>query len=414
MEGFDYTFDDEYTITLQGYDVSVLPSEVGDGYFHVVVTEEGAEVYTNDIPAPIQQEELTDEAMMQNVAQAAVDFFEASRDTLGEGAGAKMSSQKKKAFFYGLGICEYRKEWFNSLKGTPSEDMAYNLLSSYIDLDYELSNKESIAAELYEKKTDVLYQLAKLELEHMKNSKPGREIVIITASLRKDACWNAAEMQAFLDQFIGCPLESQVMLLVDELLEIEEQIRAAEKNEEPNWDQLHELEQQMDSLAMDQFHRDLEECLPTSGAEAFPNMAGEVAELMQGVEMDAPLDPMMMPADPMMPFASKKKAKMEGEDETREESYQEWEPVDERIEEYGEAHEGLDPAERDEGPFALGDNVTLSKEFEAPGPLTGVHFEFPKGTKGVIDGLHDDHGNCYDVCLEDGRTVKIPAEFLSK
>ena len=61
-----------------------------------------------------------------------------------------------------------------------------------------------------------------------------------------------------------------------------------------------------------------------------------------------------------------------------------------------------------------GDKVSLSKAFETPGPLTGVQHKFPKGTSGVVEGLHDDHGNFYDVCFEDGRTVKVPVEFLSK
>jgi len=405
-DGFNYTFDEEYTITLQGYDIAITPSKNGDGYFHVILSELGAEVYSEDLPAPLEQEGQNNEEIFQGVAQAAIDFFESGRGTLGEGAGAEMTAHKKRACA-GLGLGESHRKWFKGLKGTESEDMAYQLLKNYLDISYGMNNSEVVADELYRKQDELLYQLSMLELDFLKNSKPGREVIIISASFKKDAL-NAADLQAFLDQFMGSNRELEAVVLIDKLLDVLDQIEAACRSNDSEWEQLEELQDQMDALSMDQFQRDLEKNLPSSGMGAFPNMAGEVAQLMEGVEMEAPLEPMMFP------MASRKTSDMVGEEETHKEIYQEWEPVEDRVEELGKAHEGLDPAEMKEAPFKIGDKVSLSRAFDLPGPLSGVKHKFPKGTKGQIAGIYDGHGNSYKVCFDDGRLVLVPVTYLTK
>ena len=407
-DGLDYTFDDEYTTTLQGYDITIKPSENGDGYFHVVISELGADVYTNELPAPVMQEAMNSEELFQGIAQAAIDFFEAGRGTLGEGAGSDMTAHNKKKACIGLGLGEHRKEWFKGLKGTESEDMAYQLLKSYLDLQYSLSNKSVVVDELYRNQDELLFQLSMLELDYLKNSKPGREVIIISASFKKDAFWSASDLQSFLDQFMGSNRELEAVVMIDKLMDVVDQINLAQKNVDPEWEQLDDLEDQMTALSMDQFQRDLEKNLPSSGMGAFPNMAGEIAQLMEGVEMEAPLEPMMYP------MASVRTSAMEGEEDTRKEVYEEWEPVEKRVEELGKAHDGLDPAEMKEAPFKVGDKVSLSKGFDLPGPLSGVRHKFPKGTKGYIDGIYDGHGNSYKVCFDDGRLVLVPVTYLTK
>jgi hypothetical protein len=83
------------------------------------------------------------------------------------------------------------------------------------------------------------------------------------------------------------------------------------------------------------------------------------------------------------------------------------------MEELGEVHEFLDPAEvpYDDLPFHLGDEVTLTKAYE----LTlwgGATEELPKGMKGKIKNLYDGSYDAFMVECEEGGVYRIPTEYL--
>jgi hypothetical protein len=402
------TYDKEYTVVLKGFDCKVVPSTLGDGYYKVTLVENGGEVFSEDIPVPVEQDGETAEESIENMAQAAIDLFEGSRNTLDQGAGATLKASIQKKAFY---IDDQKEEWFMSFKGTSYEEMAYQLLKQYYAADIEMSIQDDTYQELNDKSTDLMFQLNMLNLERMKASPANTKIVIVQGS-QKSACYGAEAMRMFLDKFTASPLETQVVKLMSELLEVEKQIELHSDTIENCWKTHSDLDQQMEALAMEALQVNVLSKIPTEGIEAFPNMAGQLAELMEGVEMDAPLEPMSILS------ASRKRADEEPKDEPKRNPamYPEWEQVVDRVIQKGETHLGLDPAEVELGemPFHIGDKVSLSKKFDTVTPLTGQGITFDKGSKGYICSIHDGHGDCYVVAFEDGGRVNVPADYLSK
>ena len=398
------TYDEEYNLVLKGYDVSIVPSDQGPGYYYVTLYESGTEVYADDVPLPEPQPGETEEESIQNLAQASIDIFEASRGTLGEGAGVEMKAKrriKSCGLFYG------HEEWFMTLKGTQYEDMAYDLLKNYYSTDFEQMAQDDVLLELYDKQKEIEYELKMHDLERMKNMPPNTQIIVIQA---KRAYLGEADMYTdFLNKFKGDPLESKVVKLLNELLDVKQQIRQHEEGQKSYWDQLQEIEYQMESLSEEALLANVLSKIPTEGIEAFPNMAGQVAELMEGVELDEPLEPMMA-----NPFQASRRAQMAPPEEPDDTYAKEWEPVEERIEEKGKEHEGLDPAEVTIDSFSDGDRVKLNKKLEVPGPMNGVKKTFESGSLGYIDSLYDRHGDCYMVTFDKGGLVRVPAEYLTK
>lgn len=404
-ENMPLTYDEEYNIMLQGFDVSLVPSDQGPDFFYVTLYEGGSEVYAEDIPMPEPQPGETSEETIENVAQAAIDIFEAERGTLGEGAGAEMTATKKRAW---VDLDCYHEEWFLSFKGTEYEDLAYNLLKDYHSIDLEQSAQDDVLLELYDKEKEICFELKMLNLERLKAMSPVPQIVIIQA--KKKAYFNDTEMmRCFLDKFCGDPLEGKVVNLMNELIDIQQQISDHEQGQESFYERRNEIERQMDALSLEALQKNVIEKIPTSGIEAFPNMAGEVAELMEGVELDVPLEPMMP-----NPFQAGRYAQMTPPEEPDDTYAQEWKPVEDRIKEKGEVHEGLDPAETlVDIPFKEGDKVKLKKKLEVSAPANGVKSTFESGATGYIDTEYDRNGDCYMVAFDDGGCVKVPADYLS-
>lgn len=444
------TYDEEYNIILQGFDVSIVPSDQGPGYYYVTLYESGTEVFADDVEMPEPQPGEVEEESIQNLAQAAIDIFEASRGTLGEGAGINMSAKRR---IKSCGIFDYHEQWFMGFKGTQYEDMAYDLLKNYYGIEYEQTAQDDILYELYDKQYELEYQLKMTDLERMKAMAPNTQIIVIQG---KRAYLGDSDMyKEFLAKFKGDPLEGKIVKLLSELLDVNHSIRQHVEGQDSYFDQLRELEFQMEALSEEALQANVLSRIPTEGIEAFPNMAGQVAELMEGVEMDEPLEPMManpfQAAKESVPFQSRtpdgylvkgevqrskpyqapegynrvfspaeifetgrKQAQMTPPEEPDDTYAKEWEPVEERIEEKGEEHEGLDPAEVLIDTFTVGEKVKLKRKLEVPGPMNGVKKIFESGATGYIDSLYDRHGDCYMVAFEKGGLVRVPAEFLTK
>lgn len=398
------TYDEEYNIVLKGYDVAIVPSDQGPGFYYVTLYEQGDDVFKEDVPMPEPQPGETEEESIQNLAQAAIDLFEASRGTLGEGAGAEMTAKKR---IKACGLNYGHEDWFMGFKGTPYEDTAYNLLKNYYALELEQTGQDDVLLELYDQEKELEHELKMLDLERMKSVPPNTQIIVIQG---KKAYFGEAEMyREFMLKFKGDPLESKVVQALNKLLDVKQQIRTHEEGQESFWDQFADLERQMEALSEEALQANVLDKIPTEGIEAFPNMAGQVAELMEGVELDEPLEPMMP-----NPLQASRRAQMTPPEEPDDTYAQEWQSVEERIVEMGKDHEGLDPAEVTHESFSDGDRVKLKKKLEVPGPMNGVKKIFESGATGYIDSLYDRHGDCYMVTFDNGGLVKVPVDALTK
>ena len=396
------TYDEEYNIILQGYDVAIVLSDQGPGYYYVTLYENGAEVFADDVLMPEPEFNDIEEDSIRDVAQAAIDIFEAERGTLGQGAGAEMTANTRNAC-----LNECFDEWYMGFKGTAYEDMAYNLLSKYYALDLQMMEQDDVTHELRDRVAQIEYELKMLNLERMKTLPANTQVIIIQSSKKKSWIGDTAEYKEFVDKFTGSPLEIKVINLMKELLDVNQKLRLQEEGRKTFYQEEDELRRQMEALAEEALQVNLIDRLPTEGIEAFPNLAGELAELMEGVEMEEPLVPTMPNS-----FQARR-AQMAQPEEPDDIYAKEWEPVENRIIEKGEVHEGLDPAETlADLPFVEGDKVSLKKKFETVSPINGVKVILESGSSGYIESEFDRAGDCYQVAFENGACLVVPADYL--
>lgn len=449
---------DTYTLLIRGFDVVIEPSEESDAY-HVTVSESGSLGWEIDIPVDLEKitqsgmEDAEDldgsDALMQYVGNAAVDLFEAQRGTLGEGATApEVQAMKKRSYYDSL----HWEEWFMKLKGTPFEEQAAQMLEQYFQLSMECVEADDDREDLWRAERKILHDLNMLNLERMKALPAGQTVIIIQGSRPKMACWDADQLEDYLSCFIGDPLEPQAIAKVRELLDIRDQINNAEVGNDI-WKQQKDLENQMFDLSLQALQQNVR--VPETGMEAAPNMANDLAELMEGVDLHAPLEP--FPEDVIASRSKKlawffenwkqhltkanlveklaergwgdwlaksaveryfsgdtldeqvtaaiEDALTEMEKAARRIAFEETEPVEDRIEELGEKREGLDPAEMEGEQFSFNTNdyVELKQEITISGPGWGGKTTYPKGTRGYAETLWDKNGNYYLMRTEDGR-----------
>jgi len=532
------TYDDAYEILLNGFFVSLAPNPGRPNYYTVTLEENGAKVYITDIPNVSQDDGEIEEKVLNDIAKAAIDMFEAERGTLGLGAGAKSKKGKKggkmKKHAY-LINCRF-DNWYMNFKGTAYEQQAYDMLSKYIDMNYNLSSDTKLN-DINKRLGEIEYQLSKLDLERMRKLPMATQIIIVKAAgLKKRSYYGEVEsIKEYLDRFAGNPMESQAIKLMKQYIELLEEQEIISKEMNAKYNDLYAFEAQMEDLSMGAMYSNVLNRIPTEGLEAFPNMAGDIAELMQGVEMDTPLVPTSMGSvlaktadkalnqatysfsvklanwfedeikkvmpdvsddewltyweDVVAPYfvriveaspsvsASKRSKRLkkglklddidtQGLDFVvknfmdsikdnssyssvkaivadltvelvrffanlyqesssfeltgkKKRSFEEVEPVEDRINELGEYHEGLDIAEAeypDNKQFEIGDSVSLSKKVEVPCAM-GLK-EMPKGTKGIVESLFDAGNLVYNVMLFDeddkGVSAKVPASSLTK
>lgn len=412
------TYDDAYEIILNGFFVSLAPNPEKPNYYTVILKEDGSKVFKTDIPNASQEDGEIEEKVLNDIAKAAIDMFEAQRGTLGLGAGATKKSRKgkimRKTHFLKTSIaCEGFETWYMGLKGTAYEQQAYDMLLMYLDKEYEIEILEVNSNNLSKERADIKYQLKKLDIERMKTLPVSTQIIIIKAAniSKKAYLYSADDIQGYLDKFTGNPMEAQAVKLVKKFIEIEEEKKKTQQAISDKWAELSTLESQMEQLSMDALYANVIDKVPTEGIEAFPNMAGDIAELMEGVQMDAPL----VPTDMGSVLAKKVKKSRK----SKKKAFEEAEKGEDRLIELGEYHEGIDIAEveyPENKQFEKGDKVELTKKVEVPNQ--GAVKEFPKGSKGCVESLFDGGNLIYNVLLVDdeGHTTlaKVPADSLKK
>ena len=284
---------DTYTMLLRGFDVLVEPSEENEAY-HVTVSEGGSAGWEVDVPvdlneltqAGIEDNEDLDgsDALMQYVGNAAVDLFEAQRGTLGEGAAAsEVEAMKKRSYCDSL----QWEDWYMRLKGTPFEEQATQMLTEYFQLSYQSELVMDAQSDLRQEEYKIFHDMNMLNLERMKALPAGQTVIIIQGSRPKESYWDSFQLEEYLACFMGDLMEPQAISKVRELLDVRDRL----SNEDPYddmWKQVQNLENRMTDLELQALQQNVR--VPETGMEAAPNMAGDIAELMQGVDLHAPLD----------------------------------------------------------------------------------------------------------------------------
>lgn len=373
----------DYEITLQGFTVTIMSSEDPD-VFHVELAESGNQVYDTDIPVNMEAEEGEDifvEDVINYAAQAAIDIFEAERGTLGQGAGATMA--KKKASLWEISELE---EWFCKFRGTGFEEEAANLMEQRLGIQLEAAFAEDPTAALYTEQAKVEYEMAMLNLERLKES-INKTVIIIQSKKAYYDLSDTEKLEEYLCKFTGDKREDQALSLVQEYLDIQQQLNSVNSNKDDFWVREQEIDDLMRNLSLQLLQQNVIEVQPTEGAEALPNMAADMAELMEGVSLDVPFGEM-----------AARKAQLEAE-------------------EMGEMREGLDPAEIPEEKritWGEGEHVKLKKDVVQQ-LMGGMTKTFPKGTKITIDSLYDRHGDRYMVrTIDKGKLFKVKWDDLEK
>jgi len=380
--------DNTYDLVLGGFDIDVRETE-DPAIMHVILSEGGNVVYEEDIPINIEGEDLLLEDIMNYAAQAAIDLFEASRGTLGE--GAQMLAKSKKACCWFTSV-EY-EEWFSQLRGTPYAEQALILLEELLELQVPKSYDKELD-DLHTRKREVESELDQLNFERMKTSKGNEKIIIIQASKPRIGFNNYDWVEGFLDKFVNHRLEPQVIMLIQELMEVDELIHNAYANQDDKWEREEEIRNAMADLTLQKTKNEVEERLPQTGIEIAPEMAADVAELMEGVSFEEPLEPLIA---------------LNKDDEDQFEYERE-------VEELGQMHNGLDPAEIPQDElltFGPGNSVKLKNDIVVP-LWGGIKKTVEKGTAGWIDSLFDGHGDKYYVRTEDGSLFVVGRKDLKK
>lgn len=413
---------DSYQTLVGGFDVELTFDDEDDNIMHVELFEAGASIFSTDLDISLftnPDGETYTEDLIEDAAAAAVDLFEASRGTLGQGAEVlrEANNMKKSACFESM----YNEDWYMAFKGTPFQEQATTLLDSYLNTfaPSDPSNDVSMQiATTQREHEELIYRMDMLYFEKMKSDTGRKTVIVINA---KTALYIDG-LESWLNAFEGHKLEPQALALAKEYLDTEAKLQTLYEQREDPWTEREDLRFAMEELKIQLLQQNIEINLPDEGPELAPKMMNDMFELAEGVSFDEPLEPMhelppevytsetLISPDPMFSMASRKKAEA---DEVTEN-----EPTE--VIEKGELHGDLDIAEIpvSEQPYEVGDSVTVSKAYELPLWGGGIQ-DISKGTKGVVDGLLDGNGDCVLVRLDMGdeersKLVTIPVEHLGK
>jgi len=392
--------DDTYTTLVRGFDAEIKFKDTENTELaSVILYETGADVFETEIDTSMFYAEEGDtytEDLIDSVATAAVDQFEASRATLGQGATAVEGNMKKRAWFEAPNW----EEWFMAFKGTQLESQAEVLLDRYLSLGdpNAYAEPESEYSKVYAERELLIYKMDRLYFDAMK-ADTGRQTVIVINANTKTAYLDAEALESWLIKFDGTRWEAQALDLAREYVDLSAKLTTLDSQKPGNdlWEQKEDLRSAMAELKLQLLQQNLDNQIPQEGPELAPSMMNDLYELAEGVSFEAPLEPM---SEGLVASITER---------------EDYEPLE--VVEKGQMHEGLDPAEVevDRAPFNVSENIELSKEFEQV-LWGGIKKKYPKGTKGVIDDLGDRQGNEYYIRLTDkdyaGRLLRVPFEYL--
>jgi len=462
---------DTFTAVIRGFDVLVEASE-DEGVYRVSVTEGSGVPWEIDIPVELDEFDGENEMLdgsneiLTYVSEAAVDLFEAQRDTLGEGAGAlEVAAMKKRSYSDSM----YWEPWFMKLKNTPFEEEGAQMLAEYFALDLEDEDFDSSWNDYYAAERKICYDLNMLNLERMKDTDITEIVIVIEAQCNPCSCFGGDDLTEFAERFIGHPSEARVLDKLKELLDLRDQRDSLDEDNGPAvWERRQTLERQMQDLALTALQQNVME-MPETGIEAAPNMAGDLAQLMEGVDLSMPLaagvrelkgttalepgrptqptpipgpvqqgdmrvdqgpgderedfpsklsdsDPMGRPVEEGAPVGGVgtlgdavnihvQPRKATGDVKR---AFEEIESSDERVEELGHIRNDRDPALIDSSQFSFNQNerVELKEEIEHMIGW-GMKKVFPKGTKGYTESQYDKAGDRYVMRTDDNHLLTV-------
>lgn len=408
-----HTAQETYSTLVSGFDVEIMFNETGD-LAEVELFEAGAAMWTTEIDLTTflnDSGETYTEDLISAAASAAVDLFEAERDTLGQGAEALTIEGRRMQKYSFYKVLEW-EDWYMGFKGTIFQDQATELLENYLDLD--AATAQDTQTELnaaYQAQSLLIYQMSKLLFEKMKADPGGQTVIVINA--KRIACGQMDSLEEWLNKFIGNRLEPQAIAYAKEWLDLSAKIENLDNTQTNVYETGNELRFAMEELKIQLMQAKLDQSLPEDGPEMAPKLMNDLFELADGVEFDEPLVPVSdlpvglysEPADSTQMFNTMSQKKAEADEVTGNE------PVE--VQELGQLAGGLQIAEVpvDSYPFNVSERVELSKEFEQV-LWGGIKKTIPKGTKGVIDDLYDRAGDFYMIRFDDGRLVELPYEYL--
>lgn len=362
----------DHEVVLQGFTANISSTEDPD-LFSVELFEGGNQVYDTEIPVDMEAQdgdEIFVEDIINYAAQAAIDLFESERGTLGQGAGATMATKKKAALWE---INDLEK-WFLKFKGTGFEEEAANLVEQKLGIQLERFLVKDPSPGLYAEQGQIEYDMAMLNLERIREGKNQTVIIVQSHSLIEGGSEESDLIESYLNKFIGDKREDKALRLVQDYLDVAKKLNTADTSLSDLWKREDEIDNLMQDLSLQLLQQNVIEVQPTEGAEALPNMAADIAELMEGVSLDVPFEEI-----------AARVAQAEANE----------------IEELGKKREGLDPAEVPERMlWGMGQHVKLKKDV-IQNLMGGMQRIIPKGTKVVVDSLYDGHGDYYLVTAED-------------
>jgi len=454
-----------YDTIIRGFKSVVSESDNNPDYVRVELYEDGRGVYIVEVPL-MEGEKLSNDDVIDRVSDSAIDLFEAQRGTLGQGAGVmnKDSATKKKSYYNPI-VRNY-EEWYRNLQGTTYEDGAISLIEKMMDINKDIQEKEQQINELYDFSYKLLMDMDKLDLERMKSDRGYKDKIIVIKSHKLANFHSSNEVSEFLSMFKGHELESMIISKMKEYLDLQNRINEFNETLVSYYDSIDDIKNQMKEITILAAESNLSNNVDMEIMK-YPNMANDIAELMEDVEvgdkeevyeefsitsskksrkltsLDEEILKRLKDAGGFVPqenceYNKEDMGRLQAEmlvrlvnhsgpyeDGNRTEFFvYELTPYGEKaletkvsykisaneeieIDELGEMHDGLQPAEvePDGMPFNEGEKIELTKPVEVA--LWGGKIVYPKGTKGHIDSLFDRHGDYYKVMTDKGKLIKV-------
>jgi len=291
--------DYEYSFVRGGFDVDIVPSDQGEEFAFVVLSERGNKVFSDDIS-------LENLVEIEDAGQAAIDLFEAERGTLGLGAGAKPSKMKgaamKKKSCLGVGPYE---NLYLEVRGTMFEERTLSLIQQWIQLDKESYSVDEDIAILYSKQQSLRQEMVDLDLERLINLPPEVKVIVIQADKKAQfGNYEIEEIKTYLAKFSGDKLEYKAIQKCKDYVDVLQQMDNLQSESNEKWDEKILVQEELDKIELEAFQISLDESIPEELQETPNKLTEGILDLVEGIpealEMEEDLpEPLSLMQDEM-------------------------------------------------------------------------------------------------------------------
>ena len=381
----------EYQVLVKGYDVTITETE-DPSVYNVTLLEGGDYAYNVDVPITLEGDELLFEDIVNFAAEAAIDFFEAERGTLGQGAESLEVTAMHKKSCYML-YTSKAEEWFRRVKTTGFEEQVVELMNMNMSLTEELIGMKEEQAALELDLQRAYLKLDKLNWDRIVKSDLSTTTIIINA--KKIACLE--DVSNIIAAFKGHALEASVLDTLQSIITIKDALYEASSYASDVENLLDENDRLIQHFVLQAEQQRVVE-VEDNPMVKYPETTKQIMDLMEGFEID-PIEETYIAG-----VTAHKQA---------------FEDVEQEVIELPQRPGGFDLVlDEDEDPphvfttYNVGENVALKKKF-VQDLWGGIKKEWPKGTKGKVDTLYDRQGNYYLLDF-DGRIVRVPEDHIKK